>query len=116
MKEIDYFHLDIPIFVPLYKDNVAYSYTGTGGKELLREILCKASDGYCMYCYSRIKIDGKIYAHVEHSVEKYLSKDLENCLSNLGLDCSMCNQSYKRRRELNKDSLPNNVLHYSYLR
>ena len=32
MKEIDYFHLDIPIFVPLYKDNVAYSYTGTGGK------------------------------------------------------------------------------------
>lgn len=27
MKEIDYFHLGIPIFVPLYKDNVAYSYT-----------------------------------------------------------------------------------------
>ena len=110
MEDIDYFHLDIPVFRPVYSDNGKYNYSNHKSHKLLREVLCKASDGYCMYCYSRVKIDGKIYAHVEHAVEKALCKEkLKNCLPNLGLACARCNQSHKRKGELHKDSLPKEI-------
>ena len=53
----DYLRLDIPVFQVKYKKWKKYGYKKTEEKENLKEVLSKASYGYCMYCYSRLAVD-----------------------------------------------------------
>lgn len=55
-----------------------------------------------MYCYSRIKIDGKFVGHLEHAIEKKNSDTLVECIPDIGLACPACNLSFKRRGEKNR--------------
>lgn len=89
--------IDIPDFSVEYEDGVEYGYTSEKLKENLRAVLEKASKGYCMYCYRRIVIDGIGSGHLEHAIEKEQSSKLEQCVPNIGIACSKCNLSYKRR-------------------
>lgn len=102
----DYLYLDLPMFKPNYEEHVRYSFSNEQEKDRLRELLCKTTNGYCMYCYTRIFSDGKINADIEHGVEKNLNDKLKDCLPNLGLACRKCNQSYKRRGEMKKEHIP----------
>ncbi|NFI94850.1 hypothetical protein FC961_10675 [Clostridium botulinum] len=90
------FVLDIPNFSPQYENDVYYSYKGKGG-ENLKELLTKTSQGYCMYCYSRILVDRKNYGELEHSIEKVNSEKLVNCASNISIACLKCNRSFKKK-------------------
>lgn len=105
----DYLRLDIPVFKPEYEDNVRYSFSNDAEKKRLKSLLCATTRGYCMYCYAKIKIDGRINADIEHGIEKVLSDKLIDCVPNLGLSCKTCNQSYKRKGELKKDNLPHDL-------
>lgn len=49
-----------------------------------------------MYCYSRIKVDNKLYGNLEHAIEKNISDKLIECIPNIGIACPTCNQSFKR--------------------
>lgn len=49
-----------------------------------------------MYCFSRIRVDEKLYANLEHAIEKGNSKRLIECIPNIGLSCTVCNQTFKR--------------------
>lgn len=40
-----------------------------------------------MYCYSRIRVDGKLYVNLEHAIEKKNSEKLVECISNIGIAC-----------------------------
>lgn len=55
-----------------------------------------ASGGYCMYCYSRVKVDKKLYGNLEHAIEKSNSDRLIECIPNIGMACPICNMSFKR--------------------
>ena len=68
----------------------------TEEKENLKEVLSKASYGYCMYCYSRLAVDNKWYGNLEHAIEKINSDKLIECIPNIGMACSTCNQSFKK--------------------
>ncbi len=92
------FILDMPNFFPNYEKGIYYSYEGKGG-ENLKELLTKTSKGYCMYCYSRILVDRKNYGELEHSVEKFNSNKLINCISNIAIACLKCNRSFKKKGE-----------------
>lgn len=87
--------LEIPGFVPNYDKNKSYGYEGLNGKNLLN-LLYRATDGYCMYCYSRIDVDSKRFGHLEHSIEQRHSTKLKECVPNIGLACPICNLSFKR--------------------
>ena len=100
--EKDYLHLDLPVFEPGYEDGVRYSWSNDIEKKRLRNLLCRTTNGYCMYCYTRVEVDGKISADIEHGVEKNLNDKLIDCLPNLGLSCKVCNQSTKRKGEFKK--------------
>lgn len=95
---IDIFMLDIPNFVPKYKNDTLYSYEGKG-REKLKEVLTEASKGHCMYCYTKIVVDRKNFGVLEHSVEKYNCDKLKNCPSNISIACHVCNGSFKRKGE-----------------
>lgn len=92
----DIFCLNIPIFRVPYKRWRKYGYLKADEKQNTKEVLCEASDGYCMYCYSRIKVDKKLFGHLEHSIEKSNSDKLTECIPNIGIACSVCNQSFKK--------------------
>ena len=94
----DIFLIEIPIFKPKYKRWKKYGYKNSTEKENLKNVLEECSNGYCMYCYTRIRVDGKFYANLEHAIEKNNSKKLVECIPNIGLACSVCNQSLKIRR------------------
>ncbi len=86
------------------KENKAY-YANANLK-ILRKILSLASDSYCMYCGTSLKIDGKESFHLEHSVDKegnynQPKKDtmLRNCKFNFAAACAKCNLVYKKRIE-----------------
>lgn len=86
------------------KENKAY-YTNSNSK-FLRKILSLASDSYCMYCGTSLKIDGKENFHLEHSVDKegnyhqpQKSTMLKNCKFNFAAACAKCNLEYKKRIE-----------------
>ncbi len=49
-----------------------------------------------MYCFSRIRVDEKLYANLEHAIEKGNSQKLIDCVPDIGLTCSVCNQTFKR--------------------
>lgn len=87
--------LDIPSFTPNYDKNMSYGYKGLNGHNLL-DLLYKTTNGYCMYCYSRIDIDSKRFGHLEHSIEKRHSTKLMECVPNIGLACPKCNLSFKK--------------------
>lgn len=58
-----------------------------------------------MYCYTRIRVDEKLYANLEHAIEKNNSDKLIECIPNIGLSCPVCNQTFKRIGE-KKRKLP----------
>lgn len=95
----DFFLLDIPVFEPDYEEKKVYGHSTDVRKRNTLELLTKTSKGYCMYCFNRIVVNGNNYAHIEHGIEKFNSEKLVDCLPNLGLACSKCNQSYKSRGE-----------------
>jgi 5-methylcytosine-specific restriction endonuclease McrA len=92
----DFLYLDIPAFRVLYKRRKRYGYLKMDEKENTKEALTKASSGHCMYCYSRVKVDNKLYGHLEHAIEKNNSEKLTECIPDIGLTCSVCNLSFKR--------------------
>lgn len=91
----DFFLLDLPIYKPSYKEGELYGYSTDKRKRNTLKLLTETSKGYCMYCYNRIEVNGNNYAHIEHGIEKHNAERLEDCIINLGLACSKCNQSYK---------------------
>lgn len=94
----DIFLLDMPNFIPEYKKDTIYSYEGKG-KDNLKEVLTEASNGYCMYCYTKILVDRKNFGVLEHSIEKFNCDKLKNCPSNISIACSKCNGSFKKKGE-----------------
>ena len=78
-------------------------------KDRLKNVLVECSDGYCMYCFTRLHIDGKLYGNLEHAIEKGNSDQLIECIPNIGLSCSVCNQSFKRIGEQNR-KIPENII------
>lgn len=100
---------EMPVIHPGYKKWKRYGYKNTAEKENLKEALESSSEGYCMYCYSRIRIDRKLHAHLEHAIEKSNSKKLIECIPNIGLTCPTCNQSFKKIGEARR-KLPDQVI------
>lgn len=94
------FLIDIPRFVVSYSDKSKdYGYSDSVKRENMLSALKEASSDYCMYCYRQTSNDGDNIGQLEHAIEKSNSKYLVDCMPNLGLACSKCNQSYKRRGE-----------------
>ena len=111
-----FFYLDIPDFCPQYEDGTVYGYDDKNGqKENLKDLLLKTSNLYCMYCYRRIVIDGVDYSNLEHAIEKGAKKNskLRNCVPNIGLSCSYCNMSAKRRNEKKRIKDMEQTIEYS---
>lgn len=92
----DFLILRMPGFSPRYKKWKKYGYTNAKERANLKEILEESTGGYCMYCFSRIRVDGKLYANLEHSIEKGNSNKLIECVPDIGLSCAVCNQTFKR--------------------
>lgn len=91
--------IDIPLFLPDYKDDVEYGYKNKPG-ENLEALLREKSRNHCMYCYCLLKSDRVNTGHLEHSIEKALDKDLlSECVPNISIACSNCNLSLKRNGE-----------------
>ena len=99
------FLIKIPPFFPKYKKWKRYGYSNIKERENLKNVLEESSEGYCMYCYSKIRVDGKLHANLEHAIEKSNSEKLRECIPNIGLACATCNQSFKRAGE-QKRKLP----------
>ena len=96
----DFFLVDIPEFIPEYDEKRQYGYSDTQLKKQLIQLLCNTSEGYCMYCYNSVKINGNIYADLEHGIEKSIDNEIfEDCIPNISISCSKCNQKYKRLGE-----------------
>lgn len=90
--------ISIPNFMPDYEE-VPYGYSsGTKKRENLIAKLDETSHGYCMYCYSRIRIDKKLYYHIEHGIEKANDDNdkLRNCVMNMAIACPICNNRFKK--------------------
>ena len=94
--------LKIPCFQPRYKRWKRYGYVNGIEKANLYELLESTTGGYCMYCFSRVKIDGKSHGHLEHAIEKNNSSKLIECIPNIGLACSKCNLKFKRQGEVKR--------------
>lgn len=92
----DFLYLSIPVFHVQYKRWKKYGYVKAEEKENTKRALNRASGGYCMYCYSRIQVDNKLYGNLEHAIEKNNSEKLLECIPNIGMACPTCNQSFKR--------------------
>lgn len=105
----DFLVIKIPMFNPAYKKWKKYGYTNGKEKTNLKATLEESTDGYCMYCFSRIRVDGKLFANLEHAIEKGNSNKLIECVPNIGLSCSVCNQTFKRIGE-KKRKLPKSVI------
>lgn len=101
--------IQLPAFQPHYKRWKKYGYKNPKEKENLQKVLWESTGGYCMYCYSRVLVDRKLFGNLEHAIEKSNSKKLTECIPNIGLACSICNQSFKRRAE-HVRKLPEDVL------
>lgn len=98
--------IQLPLFQPKYKKWKKYGYTNEKERENLKEVLEESSDGYCMYCYTRIRVDGKLYANLEHAIEKSNSEKLKECIPNIGITCTCCNQSLKKVGERKRKLTP----------
>lgn len=94
----DFFVLELPNYEVNFEENKNYKYSDNG-KENLKKALLSASRGYCMYCYTRVKVDRKNYGQLEHSVEQDIAPILSNCHHNISIACPTCNQSLKKREQ-----------------
>lgn len=92
----DFLLIEMPVFRPHYNKQKKYGYKNTAERNNLKDVLEKSTGGYCMYCYSRVRVDEKLYANLEHAIEKNNSDKLIECIPNIGLSCSVCNQTFKR--------------------
>lgn len=101
----DFLTLEMPFFKPRYKKWKRYGCTNAVEKSNLKTVLELSTEGYCMYCFSRIRVDEKLYANLEHAIEKSNSDKLIECIPNIGLSCTLCNQTFKRIGE-RKRKLP----------
>lgn len=101
--------IEMPVFKPQYKKWKKYGYKNPIEKSNLKDVLEESTGGYCMYCYSRIRVDGKLFANLEHAIERNNSDKLIECIPNIGLSCSVCNQAFKRigerKRKIRKISI-----------
>lgn len=100
MKDVLVF--EMPMFQPKYKRSTQYGYQKDREKKNLKKVLENTSRGYCMYCYSRIVVDGKSYSNLEHAIEKSNSDKLIECIPNIGVACTKCNLTFKRIGENNR--------------
>lgn len=101
MDNIDYY-LTLPDFRPSYDEKKEYGYKkSTINHDNLFELLEKTSSKHCMYCYTNLKNDrGMTCGHLEHAIEKGNDESLlAECVPNIGLACSKCNMSFKRKGE-----------------
>ena len=105
----DFLLLEIPVFRPHYKKWKKYGYKNQIEKNNLKNVLEESTGGYCMYCYSRIRVDEKLFANLEHAIEKSNSDKLIECIPNIGLSCAVCNQIFKRigesKRRIKKEDI-----------
>ena len=105
----DYLLLEMPAFKPHYKKWKKYGYKNVTEKNNLKDTLEESTGGFCMYCYARIRVDKKLYADLEHAIEKSNLDKLIECIPNIGLACSVCNQSFKRigekKRKIEKNTI-----------
>lgn len=92
----DFLYLSIPAFHVRYKRWKKYGYARAEEKENTKEALLEASEGYRMYCYSRVQIDQKVNGNLEHAIEKNNSLKLIECIPDIGIACPSCNLSLKR--------------------
>ncbi len=104
-----YLQMKMPQFHPIYSKNMIYGSKKAKERENLKTVLEESTEGYCMYCYTRIRVDGKLTADLEHAIEKKNSDLLIECIPNIGLSCAKCNQTYKkageRRRRFSKEAI-----------
>lgn len=92
--------IDIPKFQVNFENGKNYGTIGKKKRENLSEALYNASRRFCMYCYTRIQIDNCRTGHFEHGIEKNISlKKLKNCVPDIGISCSICNDKYKKYNE-----------------
>lgn len=97
----DFFVLDVPVFIPAYRSDTKYGWTNY--KDNLWNLLKDTSNGYCMYCYDSIWINGQRRGQIEHGIEKKNSeKALSDCVPNLSIACEICNSKYKKRGEVSR--------------
>lgn len=101
--------IEMPIYRPQYKRRIKYGYKNSKEKENLYNVLEMCSEGYCMYCYTRIRVDGKRNGNLEHAIEKKNSDKLIECIPNIGLACTTCNQTFKKRGD-QKRRLSENII------
>ena len=107
----DFLLIQIPQFQPEYHSDENYGYQNKNEKNNLIAALEKSTNGYCMYCFTRIRVDRKLYANLEHAIEKSQSQNLVECIPDIGIACLTCNQSWKRFGE-KKRILPKDVIAY----
>lgn len=80
---MDYFSVDIPVFVPSYDEKKLYGWSRY--KDDLWDLLKDTTGGYCMYCYDTVWINGQRRGQIEHGIEKINSPEyLTDCVPNLG--------------------------------
>lgn len=65
-----------------------------------------------MYCYTRVRVDEKLYANLEHAIEKSNSDKLIECIPNIGLSCPVCNQTFKRIGEKKRKIPKEDIVQY----
>ena len=70
----DFLLLEMPIFRPRYKRWKKYGYQKLTERNNLKETLEESTDGYCMYCYDSIWINGQRRGQIEHGIEKANSR------------------------------------------
>lgn len=105
----DFLLFEMPVFRPQYKKWKKYGYANFKEKNNLKDVLEESTGGYCMYCYARVRVDEKLYANLEHAIEKSNSDKLIECIPNIGLTCPVCNQTFKRigerKRKISKEDI-----------
>lgn len=93
--------LTLPNFSSIkFEEGKKYGYSKSNGKENLKKLLLEISNNYCMYCYKKLIIDGKLSdAELEHTIEKEFNKKLKECHYNLAIACGNCNGSSKKKEQ-----------------
>ena len=95
---MDYFSVDIPVFVPSYDEKKLYGWSRY--KDDLWDLLKDTTGGYCMYCYDTVWINGQRRGQIEHGIEKINSPEyLTDCVPNLGLACENCNGNIRKEEK-----------------
>lgn len=95
--------LIMPMFQNIKFDRTKkYGYKNSKSPERqnLKDLLMNLSQGYCMYCYKKIIIDGdESYGELEHTIEKDFGIKLKECHYNIAIACRHCNNSRKKTQQ-----------------